>query len=140
MKKYMEAKVAHGMEKEQMGERFTLIDAAKYPEKPSSPNVPAILLIGLILGAGAGAGTAAFQEHSDQTVRSVEQLAGLAGFPVLASISEITIPADNAARKRKAMIIVVSTVAGIIAALLIFHFFIMDLDIFWAKAMRRMGI
>lgn len=32
MRKFMEAKVAHGLEKEQMGERFTLIDPARLPD------------------------------------------------------------------------------------------------------------
>ncbi len=140
MKKYMEAKVAHGMEKEQMGERFTLIDAAKLPEKPVSPNVPAILLIGLILGIGAGIGVASFQEHGDQSVRSFDELARGTGFPVLASIPEIVNQEDVAARKKRLKVVAAGTVAAVFAGLLIFHFFIMDLDIFWAKFMRRMGI
>ena len=37
MKKVMEARVAQGLEKEQMGERFTLIDPARLPEKPVKP-------------------------------------------------------------------------------------------------------
>jgi capsular polysaccharide biosynthesis protein len=61
MKKFMEARVAHGLEKGQMGERFTLIDPARLPEKPVRPNRPAILLIGLFLGIGAGVGTASLQ-------------------------------------------------------------------------------
>jgi len=62
MKKFMEARVAHGLEKGQMGERFTLIDPARLPEKPVIPNRPVILLIGLFLGIGAGIGTASLQE------------------------------------------------------------------------------
>ena len=46
MRKSMEAKVSKGLEKEQMGERFNLIDPARLPEKPVKPNIPAILLIG----------------------------------------------------------------------------------------------
>jgi succinoglycan biosynthesis transport protein ExoP len=140
MRKYMEAKVAHGMEKDQMGERFTLIDAATLPEKPVSPNVPAILLIGLILGMGSGVGTAALQERSDQSVRSHEELARATGFPVLASIPEIVTRQDIAARKAKRKALVLGTVVVIIAAVLIFHFLIMDLDVFWARFTRRLGI
>ncbi len=140
MKKYMEAKVAHGMEKEQMGERFTLIDAAKLPEKPVSPNVPAILLIGLILGIGAGAGIASFQEYNDQSVRSFDELARVTGFPVLASIPEIINQKDIAARRKTYLKIAAGAGIVVIAGLMIFHFFVMDLDVFWARLMRRMGI
>ncbi len=31
-KRFMEAKIAQGLESGQMGERFTLIDAARFPE------------------------------------------------------------------------------------------------------------
>ncbi len=140
MKKYMEARVAHGMEKEQMGERFTLIDPAKMPEKPVSPNIPAILLIGLILGIGAGAGVASFQEYNDQSVRSFDELARVTGFPVLSSIPEIINHEDIAARRKTLVKVSAGVVTAVIAGLLIFNFFVMDLDVFWARLMRRMGI
>jgi succinoglycan biosynthesis transport protein ExoP len=140
MKKYMEAKVAHGMEKEQMGERFTLIDAAKLPEKPVRPNVPAILLIGLILGIGAGAGVASLLEYNDQSVRSFDELARVTGFPVLASIPEIVNKEDVAARKKTVIKVVAGVGIAVVAGLLIFHFCIMDLDVFWARLTRKMGI
>ena len=46
MRKSMEARVAYGLEQEQKGERFTLIDPARLPEKPHKPNRLAIVLIG----------------------------------------------------------------------------------------------
>jgi len=137
-KKYMESKVASGLEKGQMGERFTLIDAARLPEKPVSPNIPAILLIGLVLGIGAGVGSAALKEFSDQSVRSAGQLANALGLTVLAVVPEILTAEDTAqdARQRKEILIGVAVV--IVCAIAIFHFFVMDLDILWAKITRRM--
>ena len=70
MKRVMEAKVSQGLEKEQMGEKFTLIDPARLPEKPVKPNVPAVLLIGLFLGIGAGVGNVSLKESGDQSVRT----------------------------------------------------------------------
>jgi len=74
MKKHMEARVARGLEKVQMGERFTLIDPASLPEKPIQPDIPAVLLIGLILGAGVGVGAASLREYTDQSIHSVDDL------------------------------------------------------------------
>ena len=44
MQKLMEARVSQGLEKEQMGERFTLIEPANLPQKPIKPNRLAIAL------------------------------------------------------------------------------------------------
>ena len=140
MKKYMEAKVAHGLEKEQMGERFTIIDAARLPEKPVSPNIPAILLIGLVLGIGSGVGLAALQEFSDQSVRSPEALTRATGFTVLAGIPEIVTRQETARTKSRWIVVIIGVVLLLVISVLIFHFFIMDLDIFWAKLSRRLGI
>jgi polysaccharide chain length determinant protein (PEP-CTERM system associated) len=137
MKKYMETKVASGLEKGQMGERFTLIDPPRIPEKPVRPNIPAILLIGLFLGIGGGIGNVSLKEYSDQSVRSVEALSRATGIAVLASIPEILTPQDIAAMRRKRWILIGSIVLLIIVCVGVFHFFIMDLDVFWAKLMRR---
>ena len=137
-KKYMESKVASGLEKGQMGERFTLIDAARLPEKPVRPNIPAILLIGLVLGIGAGVGSAALKEFSDQSVRSAGQLANALGLTVLAVIPDIVSAEEMAQEKRQRKEILIGVAVVIVCAIIIFHFFVMDLDILWAKITRRM--
>jgi polysaccharide biosynthesis transport protein len=140
MKKYMEAKVAHGMEKEQMGERFTIVDAARLPGKPVSPNVPAILLIGLILGLGSGVGLAALQEFSDNTVRTLDQLSLATGMPVLGGIPEIVTWQEPKKVLSKRLLFIFGGLAGMIVLVLIFHFFVMDLDILWARVGRKFGL
>ncbi len=140
MKKYMETKVASGMEKEQMGERFTLMDPPRLPVKPVKPNIPAILLIGAVLGIGGGIGMVALKEFSDQSVRSAEALARATGFAVLASIPEIFTAKDIARMKRKRAAAAYSSLAALIVGIVVFHFFIMDLDVLWAKLARRLPI
>ena len=137
-KKSMEAKTASGLEKGQMGERFTLIDAARLPEKPVFPNIPAILLIGLVLGIGAGVGSAALKEFSDQSVRTAGALSSALGLPVLAVIPDILTKEDTAEDKQQRKQILIGAAVVVVVAIVIFHFFVMDLDILWAKAMRRM--
>jgi polysaccharide biosynthesis transport protein len=101
MRKYMESKVAHSVEKEQLGERFTLIDSARLPEKPVSPNIPAIILMGIVLGIGCGIGLAALREFSDQSVRSPEALFNATGITVLAGIPDIIPPKEFAHRNSR---------------------------------------
>jgi len=140
MAKHMEARVAQGLEKEQKGERFTLIEPPRLPEKPFKPNRLAIMLIGVVLGIGAGVGWAALREFSDDAVRSAGHLAYATKFPVLAGIPEIHTPEDIARQRRKRIMIAAGTACAIVVALLVFHFAIMDLDIFWVKLMRRLAI
>ncbi len=138
-RKLMEAKVAHGLEKDQKGEKFTIIDSARLPEKPFSPNVPAILLIGMILGLGSGIGLAALREYGDDSVRSVESLAGITGFPVLGAIPFMASEEECRRKTGGKLRVVVGVLAAIGIAVVVFHVFIMDLDIFWAKLLRRLA-
>ncbi|KAF0219944.1 MAG: lipopolysaccharide biosynthesis [Geobacteraceae bacterium] len=138
-KKTMDARVSQGLEKEQKGERFTVIDAARLPEKPVRPNIAAILLIGLVLGIGSGIGVAAVKEHGDQTAHTSEVLAQATAFPVLATIPEIVTWQDINRLKGERRKVIVGVVLLMIVTPLLVHFLVMDLDIFWAKVMRRMA-
>ncbi len=140
MRKHMEAKVAQGLEKEQKGERFTLIDPARLPEKPDKPNRLAIILIGLVLSIGAGVGWASFREFSDQSIRDSDSLALATSFPVLASIPEIIIEEDIQRKRRKRIIIIIALLLILIAGLIVFHYLIMDLNVFWAKLIRKFNV
>jgi polysaccharide chain length determinant protein (PEP-CTERM system associated) len=138
MRKHMEAKVAQGLEKEQKGERFTLIDPARLPESPHKPNRIAIMLIGLVLGIGSGVGWASFKEFTDQSIWESQRLSTATSFPVLASIPEIVTLEDRQSRKLKQYILVIAVVIAILGGLLTIHFAIVDLNVFWAKLMRNL--
>ncbi|MBU3950082.1 MAG: chain-length determining protein [Proteobacteria bacterium] len=140
MKKFMEAKVASGLEKDQLGERFTLINPAELPEKPVKPNIPAILLIGLILGIGAGVGMAALKEYSDQSVRTVEALATATSAIVLVGIPEIVTTEDIRLVWKKRILWLIVLIICVLAGLAAFHFLVMDLDVLWARIMRRLAL
>jgi len=138
-RKAIDVNVAHSMEKGQLGERFTLIDPARLPEKPTSPNVPAIILIGLVLGIGSGVGLTAIREVSDQSVRTPEELSRATGLTVLAGIPEITVTHESAQVQLRRKVIIIGILLALVIAVICFHFFIMDLDVFWARLSRRMG-
>ncbi len=138
MKKFMEAKTAKGLEKEQLGERFTLIDPARLPEKPVRPNRPAIILIGLILGICVGVGMAALQEASDRSARRSEDLTTAFPFPVLAEIPEIVTLEDELQKKDRLKAIIGVTVLALAALVVAIHLFVMDLDVLWARVVRKL--
>jgi hypothetical protein len=98
------------------------------------------VLIGLVLGVGAGVGMAALREFSDTSVHSSEQLSRALHYPVLTTIPVIDTPGDAVRRRLKTLAVAVGVVVLVAGGLVIFHFQVMDLDVFWAKLMRRMAI
>lgn len=140
MRKHMEARVAQGLEKEQKGERFTLIDPARLPEKPYKPNRMAIMLIGFLLSIGAGVGWASLKEFNDQSIRDSDSLTRATSFPVLAVIPEIITKKDTRRISNKRMVMITATVLIIIVGVTAFHYLIMDLNVFWAKLMRKVSL
>jgi polysaccharide biosynthesis transport protein len=140
MRKLMEAQVAHGLEKEQKGERFNLIEPPRLPEKPYKPNRLAIMLIGVVLGIGAGVGCAALREFSDDAIRGCDKLESETRFPVLTVIPLICSPADIMRQRRQRTTLALGAVAAAVAGIVIFHFLVMDLDVLWAKVARRLDL
>lgn len=138
MKKLMESRVAQGLEKGQMGERFTLVDPARLPEKPVSPNRLAIMLIGLLLGIGSGIGSASLREFADQSARSPEELARATGLPVLAVIPTIVTWQESRRQLHRKIWIYVGVMLAIGVGLALLHFFVMDLDVLWVRLLRKL--
>jgi polysaccharide chain length determinant protein (PEP-CTERM system associated) len=86
LKKSQDAQQAENLERHQKGEQFKVIDPARVPEKPFSPDIPKLFLIGLIAGIGAGFASAFLKEQSDQTFYDASELEATLGLKVLANI------------------------------------------------------
>jgi len=89
LKKSQEAQQAENLERRQKGEQFKVIDPARVPEVPFSPNIPKLYLIALVLGIGAGVATAFLVEQSDRTFHEAGDLEKTFGLKVLANIPRI---------------------------------------------------
>jgi len=139
MAKYMESQVAHGLEKEQKGERFTIIDPARSAERPVKPNRLAIVLIGFVLAVGVGVGIAAIREHLDDSIRDHRRLSRATPYPVLVGIPRIETRGDIARRRWKRAAFSMGIVVLIAGGLYAFHTLVMDLDILWTKISSRLN-
>ena len=70
LSKREQSKVAANLERRQIGEQFTVLDPARLPETPFSPNRPLLLLVGLALGLALGASLAGLPRVRDTSLRS----------------------------------------------------------------------
>ncbi|MDJ0784828.1 MAG: Wzz/FepE/Etk N-terminal domain-containing protein [Desulfosarcinaceae bacterium] len=140
LRKVMEANVAHGLEKEQKGERFTLIEPAQYPQRPLKPNRMAIVIIGVVLGVASGIGLCALREFTDTSVRGPDDLMRAGILPVLATIPMIQSRRDKRMAILRKWAVAISVVCAVGLGVAAFHFMVMDLDVFWLKLFRRMTL
>ena len=134
--KQMQADVAKQLEAESKGERFTLIEPAVMPEKPISPNRPAILFLGFILALGCSLGFAVVADAISGTVRGARSVQRLLGALPLAVIPYEMNLQDKAKTQRIKKRVVVLFVAIIAFALLFIHFVVSPLDVMWFKIGR----
>lgn len=98
--KQSQSQLATSLEQNQQGQQFRLLDPARLPDKPASPNHILLSLGGLILGIAVGAGLTALFELTDARVRNEEDLEGLVAARVLVGIPRISTPKEDHDRIR----------------------------------------
>jgi len=89
----------------QIGEQFTLIDAARLPQKPSSPNRIVINLGGIFGGLALGLALVALLEYRDTTFKTDTELTRVLALPVLAVVPLMKSDAERRADFRKQLIL-----------------------------------
>jgi polysaccharide chain length determinant protein (PEP-CTERM system associated) len=117
LRKSEDAKVASNLEKRTLGEQFKLIDAARVPEKPFSPNRMQFYLGGMVGGLAFGIGLVALREYRDSSLRTDRDVVAALALPVLAIIPSIITREDRQYVRRKRLLVMaagaaVGSVAG----------------------------
>ena len=138
--KQSEAQVAQELEKDSKGERFSLIDPPQLPEKPNSPNRPAIMLLGVILSMGGGVAYAGVLESLDSSIKSSKELVSVLKAPLLSVIPYIENAQDRGRKRKGRGVVVVAIIAIILTATMLIHFFWIPLDVLWFAVMRKLGM
>ena len=96
-----ESKIAANLETRNIGEQFKVLDPARVPERPFSPNRFLINVAGAGLGLGLGVLLTALLEYRDTSFKSEEDVLRLLCLPVLALIPEMTTKLERSARRRR---------------------------------------
>jgi polysaccharide chain length determinant protein (PEP-CTERM system associated) len=89
LKKSQDAQQAEDLERRQKGEQFRVIDPARVPEKPFSPDIPKVLLIGFVISIGFSFGCVIIREQLDRSFHDAGDVEVTLGLRVLATIPTI---------------------------------------------------
>jgi polysaccharide chain length determinant protein (PEP-CTERM system associated) len=115
-----DSKLAANLERRQIGEQFKLIDPARMPEKPASPDRPFINRCGMAAGFAIGLGLIVLLEYRDSSFKNDSEVRDLLELPVLAVVPIMQSESDRRrARVRRVVVDIAlgSTVAGCLAVL-----------------------
>jgi len=80
------ARAAANLERRQIGEQFRMLDPARLPERPISPNRLQINAVGATAGLVCGLALVFLLEYRDRTLRTASDVAGVFGLQVLAVV------------------------------------------------------
>ncbi len=84
-----DAQVSANLERYQIGEQFKILDPARMPEKPFSPNRPLLYAMGFGAGLALGLLLSAFLEYRDASLKTDADVVTTLTLPVLAMIPEL---------------------------------------------------
>jgi len=112
--KQEDSKVAAALEQRQIGEVFKVLDRARLPVGPASPNRSLIHLMGAMAGLGVGLGLIALLEYRDNGLRSEEDVLSVLRLPVLAAIPVIETAADRRRARRRRVLGFVGTAVTLV--------------------------
>lgn len=81
-----DSKMTANLERRQIGEQFKLLDPARLPEKPFSPDRRTINMMGMFAGLVVGLALVGLLEYRDSSFKTDDELAGVLALPVLAVV------------------------------------------------------
>lgn len=87
----LEAEISVNMEKKQKGEQFRILDKARVPEKPFSPDLKSVFMVTIFVGIAIGGLIVFLLEFLDTSFRRPEDVELDLGMPIIGKIPQATI-------------------------------------------------
>ena len=111
-----QSKIAADLERRQIGEQFRLIDAARLPERPVSPDRPRLNMLGALAGLAFGLGLVALLEYRNTSFRTDDDIALSLALPVLAVIPAMHTRREKKRAKHRRLVAVSASLVGMTGA------------------------
>jgi hypothetical protein len=112
-----EAKIAANLEHRQIGEQFKLLDNARVPERPISPNRPLLNTVGVFFGLTVGLGLVALLEYRDASFKTDEEVMTVLTLPVLAVVPLMQAEPDRRSALRRRVLVNVALGTAVLGCL-----------------------
>ncbi len=114
------AKITQRLEASKEGTRYTILDPARLPLKPTKPNKLLVMFLGIFFGGCVGMGLVFATELLDHSFIGIDEAQAYLELPVLGAISKIITSADLKAQEmRRAKITAVSIATGVVLLIVI---------------------
>jgi polysaccharide chain length determinant protein (PEP-CTERM system associated) len=110
-----DSKISANLERRQIGEQFKILDPARLPERPYSPNRARIDFIGALVGLAVGLGLCVLMEYRDSSFRSEQDILASLALPVLAVVPRVTTAAETRTRGRRRFVVGALAAAATVA-------------------------
>jgi uncharacterized protein involved in exopolysaccharide biosynthesis len=97
----LEAETAGAVERRWQEERFKILDPAQVAESPEFPKPSLFLLVGTLIGLGAGVALGFLLEVIEPSVKNLRELENLLPYPVLLTLPHMKEPRTRFQRRRR---------------------------------------
>jgi polysaccharide chain length determinant protein (PEP-CTERM system associated) len=114
--KSQSSQVAQNLERRQIGQRFSIIDPARLPERPISPNRVRINAMGTLAGLAFGLALVGLLEYRDTTFKTDSDVIMSLALPVLATIPAMVTSAERRRRQQLRRLVWVGSLALAVSA------------------------
>jgi polysaccharide chain length determinant protein (PEP-CTERM system associated) len=111
-----ESKIAANLERRNIGEQFKVLDPARIPERPFSPNRLAINLGGAVAGLALGLLITMFLDYRDSSFKTEEEVMRLCQLSVLAVVPLMATADEVRAQRRRRLAMGLATFALLLAS------------------------
>jgi capsular polysaccharide biosynthesis protein len=112
-----DSQISANLERRQIGQQFKVIEPARLPEKPFSPNMPRIYLLGIAAGLGLGLLLAGLVAYFDTSLRTDDDVTESLGLPVLATVPLVASSSDRRWRQRRRYALAATAAIALVASI-----------------------
>ena len=89
LQKKEESQISANLERRQIGEQFKILDPARLPERPASPDRQRLYVIAVLVALATGLGLTALAEFLDKTLRTEADVRAALNLMVLATVPTV---------------------------------------------------
>jgi protein tyrosine kinase modulator len=114
LSKSEESKLSVNLENRQVGQQFTILDPARVPARPFSPNRARIYAFGALGGMALGLGIIFLIVYRDNSLKTDEDVTGSLALPVLALVPVMQTVGDRRRLRRRHLIVGGATAVTVI--------------------------